>query len=254
MGEFMQPATMMFPGVLRLGSMRLSVYGLFAAMGLMAALWLSLKTARGAGLAAEQLWNAGLFAVMAAFVLSRLLLIAGNVRAFLSLPLVMLELPSFTYAGMALTALAVVVYLLWKQMPLLRVMDAWAPCAAALAAFLSLGSFFSGRDNGMPTSLPWGTAVPGSAGLMHLQPVAIYAAAASLVLLVVLMLMLQRRLRAGVVAGVALLAGGAVSFLLDMITQPVESVGSAWMEPVQWIALGAMVVGTLMLSLRKEIV
>jgi hypothetical protein len=67
------------------------------------------------------------------------------------------------------------------------------------------------------------------------------------------MRLLERRLRAGLVAGVALVAGGAVSFLLDMITQPLESGGSAWLDPVQWVALGAMLVGGLMLTFLKEI-
>jgi phosphatidylglycerol:prolipoprotein diacylglycerol transferase len=250
---FIQPAMMMVPGVLRLGRLRLPVYGLFAAVGLIAALWLSLKTARLVGLAAEQLWDAGLFAVMAAFVLSRLLLIGGDVHAFLHLPLVMLALSSFTYDGMVLTALAVAAYLQWKRLPVLRVLDAWAPCAAVLAAMLSLGRFFEGTDPGMPTSQPWGTGVPGSAGLMHLQPVAIYATAASVVLLVVLVRLLERRLRAGMVAGVALVAGGAVSFGLDMITQPLERSRSAWLDPAQWIALGAMLAGALMLTFLKEI-
>jgi phosphatidylglycerol:prolipoprotein diacylglycerol transferase len=186
-------------------------------------------------------------------VISRLLLIAGDVRGFLRLPLVMLALPSFTYGGMVLSVAAVGVYLQWKRLPLLRMLDAWAPCAAVVAAALSLGRFFEGTDQGMPTSLPWGTVVPGSAGLMHLQPVAIYAAVASVVLLVVLMLMLERRLRAGVVAGVALVAGGAVSYLLDMMTPPFESGGHAWLDPSQWIALGAMVAGTLMLTCLKEL-
>ena len=66
--------------------------------------------------------------------------------------------------------------------------------------------------------------------------------------------MLQRRLRAGVVAGVALVAGGAVTFLLDMVMQPAESGSGAWLDPAQWIALGAMVVGTLMLTFLKEFV
>lgn len=252
MSELFQPAMIVVPSVLRLGPLRVPVYGLFAAVGLIAALWLSQRTARLVGLAGEQLWDAGWFAVAAAFVISRLLLIGGNLRAFLRLPLTMLSLPSFTYDGMVLTALAVVVYLRWKRLPLLRALDAWAPCAAVLAAMLSLGRFFEGTDLGMPTSLPWGTIVPGSAGLVHLQPVTIYAAAASVVLLVVLVRLLERRLRAGMVAGVALAAGGAVSFLLDMITQPLESSGSALLDSVQWIALGAMVVGVLMISLLKE--
>ncbi len=248
-----QTATILVPGQLRLGPVRLPVYGLFAAIGLIAALWLSLKTARLVSLASEQLWDAGLFAVIAAFVLSRLLLIGGDVRAFLHLPLVMLALPSFTYGGMVLTAAAVAAYLQWKRLPLLRVLDAWAPCAAVLAAMLSLGRFFEGTDSGMPARLPWGTVVPGSAGLMHLQPVAIYATVASVLLLVVLVRLLERRLGAGMVAGVALVAGGAVSFLLDMMTQPLESGGGAWLEPVQWVALGAMLAGGLMLAFLKEI-
>lgn len=241
------------PGVVRLGPVRLPVYGLFAAVGLIVALWLSSKTAKLVGLAPEPVWDAGLFGVVAAFVISRLLLIGGDVRAFLHVPVALLAMPSFTYGGMALTALAVLAYLRWKRLPLLKIAAAWAPCAAALAAMLSLGRFFEGTDLGMPTSLPWGTVVPGSAGLMHLQPVAIYGAIASGLLVVVLMGLLQRRLWAGSVAGVALLAGGVASFLLDMITQPTESAGRGWLDPAQWVAVGAMLVGGLLLTFLKEI-
>jgi len=250
---FFQTAVILVPGVVRLGPLRLPVYGVFAAVGLIAALWLSLKTARVVGLAAESVWDAGLFAVMAAFVVSRLLLIGGDVRGFVRVPLAMLALPSFTYVGMALTGLVVVGYLRWKRLPLAEVLDAWAPCAAALAAMLSLGRFFEGTDLGMPTTLPWGTVVRGSAGMMHLQPVAIYAAVASVVLLVVLVRLLERKLRAGMVAGVALVAGGVVSFLLDMITQPVEMRVGAWLDPAQWVAVGAMLVGGLICTFTKEI-
>lgn len=243
----------MVPGQLRLGPVRLPVYGVFAAVGLIAALGLSLTTARRAGLAAEELWDAGLFGVVAAFVLSRLLLIGGDVRGFLQLPLVMLALPSFTYGGMVLTALAVSAYLQWKGLPLLKTLDAWAPCAAVLAAMLSLGRFFEGTDLGMPTKLPWGTVVPGSGGVMRLQPVAVYAALVAVVLVGLLMRLLVRRLRAGVVAGVGLVAGGAAEFLLDMMTQPAVSGGSAWLDRVQWVAVGAMLVGGLMLTFLKEI-
>jgi len=52
---------------------------------------------------------------------------------------------------------------------------------------------------------------------------------------------------------VALLAGGVASFLLDMITQPVESGGRGWLDPAQWVAVGAMLVGGLLLTFLKEI-
>ncbi len=86
----------------------MAVYGLCAAVGLVAAVGLSLKTARMAGLASEQVWDAGLFAVMVAFVCSRLLLVAGNFSAFLKMPGTLLALPSFTALGMVITGLVVV--------------------------------------------------------------------------------------------------------------------------------------------------
>ncbi len=58
-----ESAVMLTSGVLRLGPMRVSVYGLWSAVGLIAALWLSQRTAKRVGLAGEQLWDAGWFAV-----------------------------------------------------------------------------------------------------------------------------------------------------------------------------------------------
>lgn len=244
---------MMVPRVLRVGPLRVSMYGVCAAVGLVAALGLSLRTARLVGLAAEQVWDAGLFAVVAAFVCSRLLLVAGNFSAFLKMPGTLLALPSFTTLGMVLTGLVVVAYLRWKRLAVARVMDAWAPCAAMLAAMLSVGRFFEGTEVGMPTRLPWGMVNQGGDGELRLHPVAVYGAIAAVVLGVALMTLLRRGLRVGVVAGVGLVAGGASGFLMDMVTQPVEMSAGAWLDPAQWVAVGAMVVGGLMLTFLKEI-
>ena len=240
------------PGLVRLGPVRLSVYGMFAAVGLFAALGLSLKTAGLVGLASEQVWDAGLFAVVAAFVCSRLLLIAGNFSAFRQMPVTLLALPSFTALGMVLTGLVVVGYLRWKRLAVVRVLDAWAPCAAVLAAMLSLGKFLEGDDAGMPSGVPWAIKTPLSGGV-RVHPVAMYGAIAAVVLAVVLMMLLRRGLRAGMVAGVGLVAGGASGFLIDMVTQPVEMRTGAWLEPSQWLAVGAILVGGLMLAFSKEI-
>jgi phosphatidylglycerol---prolipoprotein diacylglyceryl transferase len=118
---------------------------------------------------------------------------------------------------------------------------------------LSLGRFFEGTEVGMPTRLPWGMVMPGGDGSVRLHPVAIYGAIASVALVVVLMGLLRRRMRDGMVAAIALVAGGATGFLLDMVTQPLEMRGSAWLDPQQWLAVGAMLVGGLMLTFLKEI-
>jgi phosphatidylglycerol---prolipoprotein diacylglyceryl transferase len=87
---------------------------------------------------------------------------------------------------------------------------------------------------------------------VRLHPVAIYGAIMSVVLVMVLMGLLRRRMRDGMVAAIALVVGGAVSFLLDMVSQPAEMRGNAWLDPQQWLAIGAMMVGGLMLTFLKE--
>lgn len=234
--------------VLRVGPLRFSAYGVCAAVGLVAALGLSQRTAPLAGLREDALWDAGIFTATAAFVLSRLLLILRDPQAFLQLPLVVLALPSYTYLGMLLTALVVMVYVRWRKLPLLRVMDAAAPCAALLAAALSLGHFLEGTDAGMPTRMPWGVA--SAMGRVH--PVQLYALAAAPALGVLLWRRLRRPHRPGMVASVALLSGGLLVFVLDMFTQPTEPLGGGWLDPGQWVALAAMVAGVVLGSLSRE--
>jgi phosphatidylglycerol:prolipoprotein diacylglycerol transferase len=249
---FPQSLAMIMPGMLRLGPLRLPVYGIFAAAGVVAALWLSQRTAKMAGISAEKLWDAGMVAVASAFVASRLLLVILDFRAFVRFPLVVLALPSLTYGGLLLTAFVVWAWLRWKRLPLLAVLDAWAPCAALLAAILSLGHFVEGTYAGMPTRLPWGVMTPGDTVLGRVHPVQIYAMIAALGMTEFLLLRLRSRSRArkpaGTVAGLALVAGGVTSFLLDMVTQPVESLGSAWLDPSQWVALVAVVAGLVLLA------
>ena len=243
---FAPQAAILFPGFLQLGGLRLPVYGLFAAAGLIAALWLSQRTAQRVGLPSDKLWDAGVVAVIAAFAASRALLVASDLPSFLKYPLLVLALPSLTYGGMLLTGLLVYAWLRRKRMPVLDVLDAWAPCGALLAAVLSIAHFVEGTDAGMPTSLPWGVITPGDTVLGHVHPVQIYAAIASLALCGFLMRMLRRRAFAGQVASLALVIGGALAFLLDMLRQPTESYGTALLDPGQIVALAAILTGTLL--------
>lgn len=228
---------MLLPGYVRLGRLHLPVYGVFAAVGLLSALWLSQKTAERVGIASEKLWDAGVFAVVAAFAASRLLLVLGDVRAFLRYPLLVLALPSLTYGGMVLATLLVAAYLVWKRLPLLSVMDAWAPCAALLAAVLQVGHFVEGTDAGMPTHLPWGVRLAGDTVLGKVHPVQWYAAlAASALMLWSLGRLHWRRFPGEVSAGV-LWAGAATAFLLDFLRQPQEAYGQSPLEADQIAAL-----------------
>jgi phosphatidylglycerol:prolipoprotein diacylglycerol transferase len=239
----LQALAMLLPGYIRIGGLHVPVYGLFAAVGLVAALLLSQRTAARVGITPDKLWDAGVFAAVAAFVASRVLLIAFDLHSFLKFPLLMLALPSLTYTGMFLTGLMVWAWLRWKRMPLLDVLDAWAPCVALLAAVLSIGHFFEGTDAGMPTRLPWGFVTPGDSVLGRVHPVQIYAAIVALTLCIALFRRLSQRNFAGEIAALALMLGGASSFLLDMLRQPVESDGDMLLDPSQFVTAVAMLTG-----------
>jgi phosphatidylglycerol:prolipoprotein diacylglycerol transferase len=247
----LQSTTLLASGVLRLGPLRLSAYGVFAAIGLLAALGLSQRTALLAGLRPQSLWDAGFFTATAAFVFSRVLLIMRDPHAFATIPMRILTLPSFTWLGMALTAAATLVYLLRRGLPLLRVLDAWAPCAAVLAAALSLGHFAEGTDTGMSTSLPWGVPSPDPA-LGRVHPVQLYAFAAALALSAILFHQLRQDPRAGYVAAIALVAGGILSLLLAMLTQPTQPLATGWLEPGQWIAAASVLAGAVLLMFPPQ--
>jgi phosphatidylglycerol:prolipoprotein diacylglycerol transferase len=228
---------MAMPGVVRVGALRVPVFGVFAAVGLVAALWLSQRTAKAAGVDANKLWDAGMFAVATAFVVSRVLLVVMDVRAFLVYPLLVLSLPSLTYGGIAITGVLVWWWLRWKKMPVLRVMDAWAPCAMVLWAALSVGHFVEGTDAGMPTKMPWGVVTAGDHVLGKVHPVQLYMLGAAIYLLVRSMQLLQRSHDAGVVAGRVLRDAGILYFFLDMFAQPTDAIGGVWIDPGQVVAL-----------------
>jgi phosphatidylglycerol:prolipoprotein diacylglycerol transferase len=232
----------------------LPTFGILAAAGLMAALSLSLRTAALAGLSPDRLWNAGLFVLLSAFVLSRLLLVVLYFHAFLTYPILLLAVPSLTPLGLLLTGLVTLLYLRLRRLPLLATLDAWAPCATLVWAFLALGHFAEGSDPGLPTALPWGMAMfPGAA---RLHPVALYAAIAAVSLTVALFLQLRRRKRLGDTAAIALTAVGIVQFLLTFMRQPyIDAVSSSGiLDPIQWVALGMIVAaGIIWLLPRKSV-
>ncbi|HEU4636265.1 MAG TPA: prolipoprotein diacylglyceryl transferase family protein [Edaphobacter sp.] len=244
----------MHPSLVHIGFLTIPTYGLLAAIGLMLALVLSLRTAAVVGLSPDRVWNAGLFTLISAFVLSRLLLVVENLHTFLSFPILLLMVPSLTPLGLALTAIASLVYLRTRSLDILSTLDAWAPCATLAWVFLALGHFAEGSDPGLPSNLPWAVALPSSS--LRLHPVAIYVAIVAVLLTAVLLIQLPRRRRAGDTAAIALAASGLAQFLISFLREPAyyEDTLGRLLDPIQWVALGMIVVAAILWQLpRREI-
>jgi phosphatidylglycerol---prolipoprotein diacylglyceryl transferase len=240
------------PYLLHSGHLLLPTYGILAAVGLMAALTLSLRTAVAVGLNPEAVWNAGLFAILSAFVLSRLLLVFTNLHSFLSYPLLLLMMPSLTATGLLLTAIVTAVYLRLRHLPLLTTLDAWAPCATLVWAFLALGHFAEGSDAGLPTTLPWGIRIPPDP--IRLHPVALYTAIAAALLTPILLRQLPHRHHPGDTAALALAAAGTIQFFITFLRQPslYNVLLGNLLDPIQWISLGMILIAGLILLLQPR--
>jgi phosphatidylglycerol:prolipoprotein diacylglycerol transferase len=240
------------PTLFHFGHLSLPTFGALAALGLMLALVLSERTAALAGVDAAKLWDAGIFAVVAAFVLSRLLLLIAYWSSFARFPVLVLTVPSLTPLGLLLTAVGTAIWLRARRVPLLEALDAWAPCAMLVWGCLALGHFAEGSDPGMPTTLPWGLP-PMRGEVVRLHPVALYAALVAFALVFVSYQQLGRRLGPGAAAGRTLAWAGLAQFLLTFVRQPGQS---AWLglERLEWVALGMIVAGAGLVgnSLRAE--
>jgi phosphatidylglycerol:prolipoprotein diacylglycerol transferase len=238
----------MHPYLVHSGHLLLPTFGVLAAIGLMAALTLSLRTASIVGLPPEKLWNAGLFTLLSAFALSRLLLAAANLHDFIAYPILLLMVPSLSGTGILLTVLATAIYLRLRHLPLLDTLDAWSPCATLIWVFLALGHFAEGSDAGLPTTLPWGIAIPPSTTRLH--PVALYAALAAALLTLLLLRQLPRRQHPGDTLALALATAGTAQFLLTFLRQPFPD--STLLDPIQWISLGMIAIAGLILLLQPR--
>ena len=245
----------MHPTLLHIGFLTIPTIGLLAAVGLMLALALSLRTAVAVGLSPDRLWNAGLFAIIASFVLSRLLLVATNLHTFFSYPILLLMVPSLTPLGIFLTAVATVIYLRLHQLPLLATLDAWAPCATLAWAFLALGHFAEGSDPGLPSTLPWALPnVPGSPFREH--PIALYVALIAAIITIVLLFQLWRPHAIGSTAALALALAGLAQFLITFLRQPEfeDNALGTLLDPIQWVALGMIVLAALLWQQPRRVV
>jgi phosphatidylglycerol---prolipoprotein diacylglyceryl transferase len=238
----------MHPYLIHSGHLLLPTFGVLAAVGLMAALTLSLRTAVIVGLVPDKLWNAGLFTLLSAFALSRLLLILADPHSFIAYPILLLMVPSLNALGILLTILATAIYLRVRSLPFLDTLDAWSPCATLAWAFLALGHFAEGTDAGLPTALPWGLPIPPSSHRLH--PVALYAALAAALLTIALLRQLPRRQHPGDIFALALLVAGTIQFLLTFLRQPLFD--SSLLDPIQWIALGMIALAGIVLLLQPR--
>jgi phosphatidylglycerol:prolipoprotein diacylglycerol transferase len=232
-----------------IGSVHVPVYSLIAAAGIMCSMAVGLRTASFSRIDPDAFWDLGVVSVVAAFLLSRLLLVAENLHTFVQFPIAVLELPALSAGGIIATFIVALWYLHRRRLPLLGALDAAAPCLALLNAFLALGHFAEGTRLGMPTSVAW--AVNSSFGRVH--PFELYLTFAWLLVFVLLFAAVRKSVRRGQTAFLGLILAGLTLFLTDFFRLPNQLYGTDLLDGTEWRGLEFIVLGGLLLAWREAV-
>src|SRR5512140_1264078 len=143
----------MHPVLLQIGSLKVYSYGVFVAIGFLAALWVSGREIARQGLDREKFLDMGFWVVLSAIAGARIFHVLVYWREYAAAPLEILKLwnGGLVFYGGFIAAVAVCVWFLRRnRMPFLPVADASSLGIILGLAFGRLGCCF-----GNPPALPW---------------------------------------------------------------------------------------------------
>jgi phosphatidylglycerol:prolipoprotein diacylglycerol transferase len=145
----------MYPELFRIGSFPINAYGVWLAIGLMAALFVAARLAEREGLPKERVYDLGLWTILGGLVGSKVLMVLteDNVQIF---SLDFLRSGGVYFGGFLGGFITLVLLMRWYKMPFWKIGDAFAPGVALGQFFGRQGCFSAGCDWGKQTDLAWG--------------------------------------------------------------------------------------------------
>jgi phosphatidylglycerol:prolipoprotein diacylglycerol transferase len=221
------------PVLFHIGALVIPSYGAVAALGLLLALMLGLRTARKIGIDPNRIWNLCILMLFTALIGSRLLLVVANWKVLRSHPLWVLSIATVHHPLLAalasLIAFAVAaVYAGLHHMPYRVTADVLAPPLALGLAFEQIGAFLAGSGYGTGSHLPWAVVYTdplaerwSDAPLgISVHPVQAYTAICFSLIAIGLVLWLPRRRQNGDLAGLLLICTGIVMYVTEFWRDP----------------------------------
>ena len=251
----------MYPVLFHIGSLIIPSYGVLAALGVLVALVLGLRTSRTAGVNPNHIWNLCIVALFSALVGTRILLIAVNWVVVRSHPawllgLAMVHHPLLAGAGTLFAGVAALVYGRKRRMPLRDTADALAAPLALGLAFEQIGAFLAGSGFGIEANLPWAVVYTnplaarwsGAPLGVAVHPVQVYAAVGFLAIAIGLLVWLPHRRQRGDGAGVFLVAIGTVVYFTEFWRDPEgRGVVMGALDGPQLAAIALVIAGAIVL-------
>ncbi|HET7104200.1 MAG TPA: prolipoprotein diacylglyceryl transferase family protein [Terracidiphilus sp.] len=257
----------MHPVLFHIGPIYIPSYGVMAAIGVVLALTLALRTARMTHVNPHHMWNLCVIALFSALVGSRLVLVAINWTVLRSHPawllsLAMVHHPLVAGIGALFAAVAAVLYARWQHMPPWNTADGLAAPLALGMACEQLGALLAGAGYGTETSGHWGIVYispfaarwSGTPLGIPLHPVQAYAALAFLTVSIALLVWMPFCRQNGDLAGLWLILAGTAIYFTEFWRDPVGrgNLLDGALDAPQAAAIGLVLAGGWVMRRRRD--
>lgn len=218
----------MHPILFQLGPVTIYTYGVLVAVGVLLGLWYARRQAPRAGLDPDQVWNLGIYMVLAGLILAKVWLVLSSWDYYFAHPRDIFSIATFQsggtfYGGLAGSVLMIVIYTHVQKISVLAVLDTFCAALPLGHAIGRLGCFAAGCCFGKPTSLPWGVTftnplaqqLAGTPLGIPLHPTQLYEVALELVNFVLLVWLGARQRFTGQILGAYLVLYGMERGILE---------------------------------------
>jgi phosphatidylglycerol:prolipoprotein diacylglycerol transferase len=240
----------MIPDVLHIGPIPIHLFGIFLALGFLAAGWAAGREFERRGWDPALASSVLVWAAVGGLVGARVWIVLDAWSDFVAAPLTFLVTGGgfVWYGGLLGGALAVTLFFRREGIPWLRGADAVAPAIALGQAIGRIGCQVAGDgDWGRETTLPWGMAYPYAVvgwdkpPGVRVHPTPLYEMAAYFAIFVLLWRARREPAPDGAVLALYLLLSGAARFLVEFVrVNPRVLFG---LTEAQLVSLALMVVG-----------
>jgi len=253
----------MLPKLITIGKFFIPTYGVLVALGFLIGLWITVRLARRANLPVEPITNLVIYCALAGLIGAKLFMVIFDFKQYWNDPASLISLNTLQAAGVyqggfLLALLTAVVYMRRNHLPALATCDVFAPGIAAGQAIGRLGCFAAGCCWGTQCDHPWAvtfhnpqaqdlTGVPLG---VPLHPAQLYESLADALIFATLFWMIRRPHRAGTTIGWYLVLYSAARFVIEFFRFHEQGLhlGLSW---TQWISLGTLIAGAVLLVLRR---
>lgn len=251
----------MYPELIRIGPFPIHTYGLFAAIGFLAAVGLAVRQAKKQGMAYEKIADLSFWLLLSALLGSRVFYVLVNISYYLRRPLdvfKMWEGGLVFYGGLALAVPVGIWYIKRKKLDLWQTVDVFAPSLAIAHAIGRLGCFSAGCCYGKPTDVPWAVTFKDPQALAPLgisvHPTQLYESLGEFAIFVILIALRNRQMFKGGLFWTYGALYSSLRFIVEFLRGDMErGFILSWLSVSQALSIALFAVSVMMLlRFRKQ--